>query len=74
MKNLLKPWTGTPQSGLLVSVVYYLIVGIMLSATYNTLTTDYAYKLGGSGGTLQATIRITYTDECKNKFLSAERI
>lgn len=37
-------------------------------------TKDYIYKDGGSSGTVVGTIRITYTNASKKKFLSAERL
>jgi hypothetical protein len=42
-----------------------------LAAAYPSPTTEvYTYRLGGAGGTLQATVTVTYTDASKANLLS----
>lgn len=56
--------------GGLLGGITYDYVGV----TYPTATTEaYAFRLGGSGGTLLATITLTYTDATKANLSSAEK-
>jgi hypothetical protein len=56
---------GAP--GTILAGVTYDYIG----ASYpNAVTEVYSYKQGGSGGTLQATVTVTYTDSTKNSLVS----
>lgn len=45
-----------------------------IAIAYPTATTEtYTYKSGGSGGTTEATITVTYVDATKAELVSVER-
>lgn len=58
------------EMGTLLQGVKYDFIG----ASYPTTTTEvYEYRDGGSGGTLNATVTVTYTDTTKDCISSVER-
>lgn len=53
-------WTGAITNGGIVTGSYDYV-----SVVYASTTDTYTFKTGGSGGTLVATVVITYTDSTK---------